>query len=311
MRYILDSLVWVCLVADNLALSPQMASRNNKIISDTQEMMLIPPPLLHPLALAPTSSSVSTTSRSQFLSLVAAATIGWSAGGDGRCCWAFEGGVGGLGKTKPETGVQFFSDLSSPLQNSAGIVSAELNVANQPVLVTFQSPWPLLSSTAGLEARDLQQPESAYVQVVTEGVPKQFPLTKQSMKQILMASVFNAQGKVCRVGFVLLVLVQRMHWKLVLTVQAYKCKFSAYGQPVDIKVKETDDPTIFAVSFTTFTPGMKESDRLALIKYCPVGNAIILLITGTTSVRYKKQGVVIQQVAKSFNAVVAPSSRLR
>ena len=40
--------------------------------------------------------------------------------------YAFEGGIGGLGKTRPETGVVFWNDESVPLQNTAGTVSAEL-----------------------------------------------------------------------------------------------------------------------------------------------------------------------------------------
>ncbi|CAB9498727.1 expressed unknown protein [Seminavis robusta] len=222
------------------------------------------------------ASSDPSTTRSQFLQSTIALLLASSP------AHAFDGGVGGLGKTKPETGVVLFSDLSAPVQNAAGIVSAELNIQNQPVLVTFQTPWPLLPTTGGLEARDLQQAESAFVQVVTENVPKENPLTKQSMKKLLMTSVFNQQGK-----------------------------FSAYGQPIDIKVKGTDDAAVFAVSFTTFTPGMRESERQTLIKYSSVGSAIVLLITGTTSIRYRKQEPVFQAVAKSFTAVAAPSSKMR
>jgi hypothetical protein len=45
---------------------------------------------------------------------------------------AFEGGVGGLGKTKPETGVEF---LSSPFQSNDGWVSAEVVVQASPFLL--------------------------------------------------------------------------------------------------------------------------------------------------------------------------------
>jgi hypothetical protein len=190
MMMVMHSFLMLACLGGNAAMSVTRASNSmvgrssTSLLSHRQkaDTRVLPPTL--PLA---------TKSRSQFLSIVAGTyclsipTLGAS---------AFEGGVGGLGKTKPETGVRLFSDLSAPLQNPAGIVSAELNVQNQPVLVTFQTPWPLLPSTAGLEARDLLQPESAFVQVVTEDVPKQMPLTKQSMKKLLMTSVFNAQGKV-------------------------------------------------------------------------------------------------------------------
>jgi len=193
----------------------------------------------------------------------------------------FEGGIGGLGKTKPETGVDFFNDESVPVQNSAGIISAEIKVNNNPVLLTFQSPWPLFTSQ-GIESRDLKGAESAFVQVVTENVPTERPLSKQTMKNVLMASVFSQQGK-----------------------------FGAYAAPTDVQIKTTKDPTVFVVSFTTFTPGLRESDRQALVKYCVVGKSLVLLVTGTTAQRYKKQECAGQKVADSFSAVAAPLSRLR
>ena len=224
-------------------------------------------------------------SRSAFLSTVASGgTLSFLTVATTEHASAFEGGVGGLGKTKPETGVKLFNAESVPVQNAAGIISAEINVNNNPVLLSFQSPWPLFTSQ-GIESRDLQGAESAFVQVVTDNIPKEEPLSKQSMKKVLLASVLAQQGK-----------------------------FGAYAAPTDVRLKETKDPTVFSVSFTTFTPGLRESDRQALVKYCIVGNsekALILLITGTTALRYKKQEAVIQKVTDSFSAVAAPSSRLR
>lgn len=220
--------------------------------------------------------------RSKFLSAMSTVGVSLATLTAPTSSLAFDGGVGGLGKTKPETGVQFFSDVSAPVQNSAGIVTAELNVNNQPVLVNFQTPWPLLPSTSGLEARDLQNAESAFVQVVSDNVPSERPLSKSSMKKLLLASVFAQQGK-----------------------------YGAYGAPTDVKIKPTDDPSTFAVSFTTLTPGMRESERQVLIKYCAVGSSLVMLVTGTTTVRYKKQEAAFQKVVASFTAVAAPSSRLR
>lgn len=247
----------------------------------TQDALSYSPPKIT----AKRQSQLSRVNRAQFLSTtigLAGATLIPLSSNPGISN-AFDGGVGGLGKTKPETGVQFFSDLSAPVQNSAGIVSAELNVNNQPVLVNFQTPWPLLPSTSGLEARDLQQPESAFVQVVRDNVPSERPLTKVSMKKLLFTSVFASKGK-----------------------------FGAYGAPTDIKVKTTDDPSIFAVSFVCLTPGMRESERQVFVKYSSVGkSALVLLVTGTTTVRFKKQQAALQKVANSFSAVAAPSSKLR
>ena len=124
--------------------------------------------------------------------------------------YAFEGGIGGLGKTKPQTGVVFWDGEFTPLlqQNEQGVVTAELNVAGQPVLVTFQTPWPLLASSSGLEARDLQNSESAFVSVI-ENYSNSNAETKQGMRQLLLDSVLSPQGK-----------------------------FGAYGDPMDVKVKQ-------------------------------------------------------------------------
>ena len=105
---------------------------------------------------------------------------------------AFDGGVGGLGKTKPETGVVLYSD-SAPLQNQQGIVSAELNVGGDPVLVEFTTPWPLLSTTSGLEARNLQSSESAFVSILPAAKTK--PLNEKLFKQAVLDNIFGSQGK--------------------------------------------------------------------------------------------------------------------
>jgi hypothetical protein len=57
---------------------------------------------------------------------------------------AFEGGIGGLGKTKPATRIVLWNEDSSPVgqDTSTGQISAELKVAGQPVLVSNVAPWP-------------------------------------------------------------------------------------------------------------------------------------------------------------------------
>lgn len=54
--------------------------------------------------------------------------------------YAFEGGVGGLGKTKPNMGVTYWNDDIKPFYNNNQIVSAELKIQDKPVLVSFYSP---------------------------------------------------------------------------------------------------------------------------------------------------------------------------
>lgn len=190
----------------------------------------------------------------------------------------FEGGIGGLGKTKPNTGVVFFGE-SLPVQNNAGQVSAELDLGRRPVRVDFVSPWPLLPTTAGLETRDLQASESAFC-VVVDGV-KDMP-NKASFKDLLLRSVLSQQGK-----------------------------FGAYGAPSDVKVKATESPNIFSVTFTTLTPGLRESERQVLIAAELVDEHAILLVVGSTRQRFKERAAVMQSVAESFAAYPAPATQLR
>ena len=89
---------------------------------------------------------------------------------------AFEGGIGGLGKTKPETGVKLWNEESAQIQNNLGIVTVELNVSNRPVLTSFQSPWPLLAT--GVETRNIRTSDSAFLQVVQTNIN---PTTKAAL----------------------------------------------------------------------------------------------------------------------------------
>lgn len=195
---------------------------------------------------------------------------------------AFEGGVGGLGKTKPVTGVELFEANSSPIQNQQGIISAEIKSVNgTPILVEFQAPWPLLPTAAGLEARDLRSSESAFVQVLSAASNWESP---KVFKQLLIESVLASQGK-----------------------------FGAYGTPVDIKVKplSSEQKEIFAVTFTSYTPGMRESERQLWIKPRQVDSTLVLLIVGTTRPRFPSQAKCFKNVLDTFLAVSAPESKLR
>lgn len=196
---------------------------------------------------------------------------------------AFEGGVGGLGKTKPQTGV-VLREGSAPIQNKQGIISGEiLTVKSNPILVEFQTPYPLLTSSAGLEARDLQQPESAFVQVI-EGVSSSGTNGK-ALYKVLTESILGSKGK-----------------------------YGAYGEPVDIKFSKAsaDGPdNILKATFTTFTPAMRESERKILLncQYCG-DNTLVVLVTGTTVARFKTQEKVLMDISKSFVALDAPKSGL-
>jgi hypothetical protein len=195
---------------------------------------------------------------------------------------AFEGGVGGLGKTKPQTGVELFEEGSAPIQNQEGLVSAEIKSSNgKPILVQFQTPWPLLPTTSGLEARDLRSSESAFVQVVEATPNWENP---KVFKQILIDTVFASQGK-----------------------------FGAYGTPVDIKVKPllSERNDTFSVTFVSYTPAMRESERQVWIKPKKIDNTLVLLIAGTTKTRFSSQEKDISRVLDSFQVIPAPESKLR
>lgn len=187
---------------------------------------------------------------------------------------AFEGGVGGLGKTKPETGVVFFRE-EPPSQGSDGSIRAEVVVGKKPVLVAFTAPYPLAG--AGLEARDRLQPESAFVQVV-DGV-KQVPQSKAAVKQLLLETVLSQQGK-----------------------------FGAYGAVTDVKVKALDGrENLYSLTFTTLTPGLRESDREALVLLAsPNEGGVLILMTGTTRNRFAAQEGALRGIVDSFVAVAAP-----
>ena len=198
---------------------------------------------------------------------------------------AFDGGVGGLGKTKPVTGVELFEETSTPIQNKQGIISAEIKSAKgKPVLIEFQTPFPLLPTTSGLEARDLQSSESAFVQVVNAVTDWENP---KVFKQLLIDSVLASQGK-----------------------------FGPYGTPTDIKVKPltktNDKKDCFVVTFTSYTPAMRESERQLWIRpKLVVDNTLILLIVGTTQARFSSQEKTFNTILDSFVAVSGPESQLR
>ncbi len=194
---------------------------------------------------------------------------------------AFDGGVGGLGKTKPTTGVTLFEQDSTPIQNEKGIVSAEIkSTTGKPILVEFQTPWPLLPTTSGLEARDLRSSESAFVQLVPIVPDWQ---NRKVFQQLLLSSVLASQGK-----------------------------FGAYGTPTDIRVKPYDGDTgIFVVTFTSYTPAMRESERQVWIKPMEVDDSLVMLVTGTTRNAFPSQLQTFSKVADSFLAVAAPESHMR
>mmetsp|Transcript_273 Transcript_273/g.415 ORF Transcript_273/g.415 Transcript_273/m.415 type:complete len:296 (+) Transcript_273:176-1063(+) len=199
---------------------------------------------------------------------------------------AFDGGVGGLGKTKPETNVVFSnpdnidvaSSISTPGDYNAELVAPD---GSTPAFLSFYAPWPMLRSS-GIESRDLASSESAFVQVA--------PLPEGKSVSSLPKSFF------------------------VDTIFGQTGKYGMYGTPTDIKVKKVRDSengSIYVATFTTLTPAMRESDRKALISASSVGGGVFMLVTGTTVARFKGQEELLNKVAESFVCVEAPKSSFR
>lgn len=205
---------------------------------------------------------------------------------------AFEGGVGGLGKTRPETGVVFRNaDLST--DNSAGTGTASeltnelLAPDGTPAIVSFDAPWPVLKSSTGVESRDLQNPEGSFLQigVLPKGVKSD---SSDLPKTFFLDTVFGSKGK-----------------------------FGAYGVPTDTKVKKVADASmgdgmgLYIASFTALTPGGRESDRQVYISTKICNGGVFMLVTGTTANRFKKLEPTLRRIAESFSVVAAPKSSLR
>ena len=158
---------------------------------------------------------------------------------------AFEGGVGGLGKTKPETGVVFANpDVNVPESTSStGEYNAELlSPDGTPAFLSFYAPWPLMRSS-GIESRDLANPEASFVQVAPLPSSSTSKMSNDNLPaSFFTSSIFGASGK-----------------------------FGAYSAPSDIKIKKVDKgnassfTSIYSVTFTTLTPSMRGKVVSALL----------------------------------------------
>jgi len=201
---------------------------------------------------------------------------------------AFDGGVGGLGKTRPQTGV-IFKDAeiaAETTQSKTGDVTYELVAPDGSyVIVSFSSTIPLSKSSTGIECRDIQGGyESSFVQVcklLSSGTT----LDKIN-PGIIIDNIFGQAGK-----------------------------FGMYGSPTDVRVKKLpraseSSTDIYQATFTTLTPAMRESDRKALISASVVGDGLFLLVTTTTTTRFAKQETQLRKTAESFSAIAAPRSSL-
>lgn len=234
------------------------------------------------------SSTVSFTRKAFIKSRAVAASAAFALGAPAASL-AFDGGVGGLGKTKPETGIVFRNaDLSTDASSATGtandLTNELLTPDGAPAIVSFDAPWPVLKSSTGVESRDLQNAESAFL-LVTEA-PKGSKAAELK-KEFFIDTILGSKGK-----------------------------YGAYGQPIDVKIKRVSDYSregygLYTASFTTFTPGGRESERMVYITAAIVGNGVFMLVTGSTAPRFRKQEVALRKIAESFTCVAAPKSSLR
>jgi hypothetical protein len=203
---------------------------------------------------------------------------------------AFDGGVGGLGKTKPETGIRFrnadlSTDASSGISGASDLTNELLAPDGTAAIVSFDAPWPVLKSSTGVESRDLQNPEAAFLQVAE--APKGVVDPAELKKEFFIETILGGKGK-----------------------------FGAYGAPIDVKIKKIADAPragygLYSAAFTTFTPGGRESERMVYISTAIVGNGLFMLVTGSTAPRFRKQEASLRKIAESFTCVAAPRSSLR
>jgi len=222
---------------------------------------------------------------------------------------AFEGGVGGLGKTKPQTGIEYANTDQSttltsgsrynPLGGKADFNAELLTPDGQTsVFLYFYAPWPMMRSS-GIESRDLANPEAAFVQVAplalvgkggSDAILNKVDGTIDLPTSFFTQSIFAPSGK-----------------------------YGAYGAPTDIRVKKNIErgkntppsTTIYTATFTTLTPSMIESNRKVLIAVSVVGDGVFMLVAGTIAARFKKQAGLIEKAVESFSCVEAPKTALR
>ena len=195
---------------------------------------------------------------------------------------------GSGGKPKPETGCILLEEVQTTGSAKAPTISAEL-VTNGGVAATvaFDSPWPVARGTYfDIEARS-QEGDSAFVHV--RSLPGETDLMVVPASYLTNA-VFNRYGR-----------------------------FSAYGQPTDIKVLSdvTEGPTRYLeVNFGVLSASGGDAPRKGIIAAVqPSGSKdAIMLVTSATASRWKKSGAdaSARRAAESFRVVGSrPTSMAR
>jgi hypothetical protein len=202
-------------------------------------------------------------------------------------------GVSGqAGKSRPETGVLLRDGSEVNRDPRTGQISAEILVQSSegqmPVLVTFDSPWPLATgSVFDVECRDIKTGDGAFLAVTSN---TQGNAIADVGDGFLIQNIFSPTGR-----------------------------FSTYGSPTDIKVRSSrveQNRKELEISFATLSQSTQTEipRRARLVAIQPEGSQQVVVLVGSASdSRWRKSGVdrEVSQVMDSFRAVAAPKSNLK
>ncbi|KAL7581790.1 hypothetical protein ACA910_022320 [Epithemia clementina (nom. ined.)] len=208
-------------------------------------------------------------------------------------------GVSGqTGKSRPETGV-ILRDGSEVFRDPrSGNVVAEIilkgetsSIARVPIFASYESPWPLATGTVfDVECRDPATGDGAFLAVTKETGGKD---VAQLPDSFFVDDLFASTGR-----------------------------FSFYGQPTDIKVKQSKvlqlNDKVYRtldLSFSTLSQSTQAEipRRARMIATIPDGTKqAVMLVASASASRWKKGSEQeIASVIDSFRATTAPQTSLK
>jgi len=200
---------------------------------------------------------------------------------------------GQASKSRPETGIRLREGSEPERDTRTGDVSAEILLqssgsSNVPVMISFRSEkWPLATgSIFDVECRDANSGDSAFLAVTPNTNGKSLAELDDSF---VVDAVFSPFGR-----------------------------FSAYGEPTDVRVNGSEKKgnyQILDVSFSTLSQSTQtELPRHAkLVATIPKGtNQAVILVGSSSASRWKKgSDNLISKIGESFRAIPAPSSEMK
>ena len=206
-------------------------------------------------------------------------------------------GVSGqAGKSRPETGIVFREGTDVARDARTGDVSAEILLASPsskddtvPVFASYSSPWPLATGAVfDIECRDLNTGDAAFLAVSQPVQGKTLDSIKDSF---FVKELTKPTGR-----------------------------FSLYGQPTDIKVKNSvmarnNQYRQFDLSFSTLSQSTQAEipRRARVIVTIPEGTDQAVMLVASASANRWKNGAekTASAVVDSFQAIPAPTTSLK